>query len=157
MSCKSHATDANTRFSAGNSARSAALTANRASTTQPARSNQLEHKISRPRSNASMSPDSSALIDLAPIPATEPRVICSSVMSRHLFLLSELFPPCLYRHKRTALAIRFPSQDSIDRRLGNLETTRDRDFAQASLGLDVAEKRGGSSWHVHANILYAND
>lgn len=49
------------------------------------------------------------------------------------------------------------SQDSIDRRLGNLETTRDRDFAQASLGLDVAEKRGGSSWHVHAHIPYSND
>ncbi|AQQ37250.1 hypothetical protein A8E95_11690 [Burkholderia cenocepacia] len=71
--------------------------------------------------------------------------------------MSELAPPRLYRHERTALAVRFPSQDSIDRRLGNLESVRNRDFAQTALSLDIAEKPRGGSWHVHAGILYAND
>ncbi|RQU96661.1 hypothetical protein DF040_03225 [Burkholderia cenocepacia] len=74
-----------------------------------------------------------------------------------LLLLSELAPPRLYRHERTALAVRFPSQDSIDRRLGNLESARDRDLAQTALSLDVAKQRRGGSLHVHAGILYAND
>ncbi len=76
---------------------------------------------------------------------------------RNLPLLRELYPPCLYCNERTALAVRLPTKDSIDRRLRNLEAMRNRDFAETTLSLDVAEKRGGCSWHVHAGILYAND
>lgn len=80
-----------------------------------------------------------------------------ALMSRNALLLREFRPPRLNCDKRAAFAVGLAPKDSIDRRLRNLQVTRNRDFAESTLSLDVAEKRGGGSWHVHAGILYAND